>query len=118
MSHSDEHSSRQLGVAVVVSRLGEDHAAGRGLEDPGHHDADVGIDEPPPAVDDHHRPVVEVADALARLLAFLDHPNAHFFAGQDRGLDGVRQLIDIEDSNPLDRGDPIEIVVGWSRWRT
>jgi hypothetical protein len=37
-------------------------------------------------LDHDHRPVVEVADTLARVLAGLDDPDAEVLAGQQRGL--------------------------------
>ena len=68
------------------------------------------------ALDDDHRAVVEEADALARLLALLDDPDAELLAGQDRRLDRVRQRVDVQDPDALQLGDAVEVeVVGQDR---
>ena len=98
-------------AASIEPRLGEDHPAGDGLEDPRHRHVEVLVDVPDPALDDDHRPVVEEADALAGLLALLDDPDPQLLAGQDGGLDGIRERVDVEDADPLELGDAVEVEV-------
>ena len=67
--------------------------------------------KPLPALDHDHRPVVEVSDALAGLLALLDDAHAHLLTGMDDRLHGVRQLVDVQDADPLQLRDAVEVVV-------
>ena len=60
----------------ALSGMGEDHAAGDRLEHARHGHVDLGVDRLGAALDDDHRPVVEVADALAGVLAGLDDADA------------------------------------------
>ena len=53
-------------VRSIEPRLGEDHPARHGLEDPRDGHVDILVDVPGAALDDDHRPVIEEADALAR----------------------------------------------------
>ena len=69
------------------------------------------VDEPGAALDDDHRPVIEEADALAGLLALLDHLDPELLAGQDGGLHGVGQRVDVQDPHALELGDPVQVVV-------
>ena len=63
------------------------------------------------ALDDDHRPVIEEADTLARLLALLDDPDVELLAGQDRGFDRVGQRVDVHDPDALELGDAVEVEV-------
>ena len=68
------------------------------------------------ALDHDHRAVVEEADALAGLLALLDDPDPQLLAGQDRGLHGVGQRVDVHHPDALQLGDAVEVeVVGQDR---
>src|SRR5207249_2779972 len=62
-------------------------------------------------VHDHHRPVIEIADTLAKLFTFLDELDGNLFAREDARLYGVGELIHVEDAYPLDAGYPIEVEI-------
>ena len=72
---------------------------------------EIAIDVAGTALDDDHRPVIEETDTLASLLAFLDDPHVQFLAGQDRGLDRIRERIDVHDPHALQLGDPVEVEI-------
>src|SRR2546426_9673846 len=75
-------STAAIGPLIsTLARLGEDHAAGDRLQDPGHRDPYFLLHVAAPALDHDHRPVVEVADALARPLAHLDEIHMLHLAG-------------------------------------
>src|SRR5205814_9014830 len=57
------------------------------------------------------RPVVEVRDALVVLLALLQNEDAHRLAGQHDGLQGVRQLVDVQDLNAVELRDLVQLEV-------
>src|SRR5438309_5111243 len=79
-----------------LARLGEDHAAGDRLQHPGHRDPHFLLHEATSALDYDHRPVVQVADTLAGLLAFLDDLDLHLLARVQDRFDRVRQLADVK----------------------
>jgi hypothetical protein len=89
----------------------EDHTAGAGLQDAGDKGADVFADVLAAALDDDHRAVLEVADALARLLARLDDANFERFSRHKDGLEGVAQLVEVDDADVVELGDLVEVVV-------
>ena len=74
-------------------------------------DVDLVVDEPRAALDDDHRPVVEETDALARLLALLDHLDPQLLAGQDGRLHGVGERVDVHHPHALELGDAVEVEV-------
>jgi hypothetical protein len=55
-------------------------------------------------IDDHHRAVIEVRDALPRLLALAEHLDAHGFARHDRRLQRVREIVDVEHRDAAQLG--------------
>ena len=63
------------------------------------------------ALDHDHRAVVEIADALAGVLARLDHAHPEVLAGEQRGLHRVGQRVHVEDTDALKVGDPIQVEV-------
>src|SRR5262245_26607783 len=62
-------------------------------------------------VDYNHRAVVEVADDLARLLAFLENEHAHHLSRQHHGLQGLGELVDVQDRHATKLGDLVEVEV-------
>ncbi len=76
-------------------------------------DDDIGLfaDQPASLLDHDHRAVIEIADALVRLLAFANDVHVQFFARQHDGLDRVGELVDVEHLDAFDLRDAIEIVV-------
>ena len=51
------------------------------------------------ALDHDHRPVIEIGEALAGLLALLDDLDPQGVAGQERGLEGVGELVEVQDAD-------------------
>ena len=114
------HEVAPVAQAAVAPRLlergrlrpaAEDHLARRRLQ----HAGDADLDRPAQRllglVHHHHGAVVEVADALARLLAFLDDEDLHQLAGQDHRLERVRELVDVEDGHAAQLRDLVEVEV-------
>src|SRR5258708_17729153 len=89
----------------------EDHFAGRSLVDGGDQDVHGFVDEAASAVDHDHGAVLEVGDALIDFLAFAKDEDAHAFAGEKCGANGVGEKINVEDADALNAGDFIEIEV-------
>ncbi len=69
--------------------MGEDHPAGRCLEDTGDGYVYLVADVAAPAIDPDHCPVVQERDTLAELLTLLDDAILHLLAGEHHGLEGV-----------------------------
>ena len=59
----------------------------------------------------HHGAVVEVADALALVLAFAHDAQGEDFAGQDDGLEGVGQFVEVDVGDGLQFGDFAQVIV-------
>src|SRR5487761_2541416 len=66
--------------------MGEDHAASHRLQDARYRDFDGGLHVCLAVLDDDHRAIIQVADALAWLLALLHDLDSHVFAGQQNRL--------------------------------
>ena len=64
------------------------------------------------ALHDDHRAVVEERHALPGLLALLDDLDPERLARQERRLQRVRELVDVQDPDALELRDPVEVVVG------
>ena len=71
---------RALRLAGRLDVAAEDHLAGGGLQHAGDDDVDVLADHLAAVVDDHHRAVVQVGDALVVLAAFLEDEDLHVLA--------------------------------------
>ena len=80
-------------------------------QDAGDRDVEVLVDVAHPAFDDDHRPVVEEAHALTRLLAFLDDADAQLLAGQHRRLHGVGERVDVHHPDALQLGDAVQVEI-------
>src|SRR5262249_52679922 len=104
-------ASRRGATCRRLFWVGEDHATRDGLEHAGDGDlnglAYVGF----ATLDDDHRAVVEVADALAQFFALLHDLDRHLLARQEDGLDGVGQLVDVEHLDTLQLGDAVEVEI-------
>ena len=64
-----------------------------------------------PVLHHHHGAVLEIPDALVGLLALLDDGDGHHLARRDDGLHRVGEVVEIEDADSLDLGQPVEVVV-------
>src|SRR5260370_38034723 len=89
----------------------EDHATGRRLQYAGHGNTDFLTDSGPALLHDDHGAVIQVADALADLVARLDHFDDHRFAGQGDGLHSVGHFIEVNDFHALQLGDLVQVKV-------
>ena len=89
----------------------EDHFSGGGLEDGGDRDVDGLADHLARIVDHDHGSVIEVGDSLVVLFAFFQDEDPHNFAGEDDGLEGVCEFVDVEDGDALQLGDFVEIEI-------
>src|SRR5712691_2330911 len=97
--------------AFVPGGLGEDHSPRRGLDHGRHHSGDGLVHQAPPVLDDDHRTVVKAAHTLTRLLA-LARDHDHDFLARDRDRPHrLRQLIQVEDRDPFEARDSIEVEV-------
>src|SRR5205809_393406 len=83
----------------------EDHSAGRRLQDAGHGYYHFLAYRGASLLDHHHGAVFEVADSLTDLVARLDDANVHVLARQRHRLEGVGQLIQVDDLDSLQLGD-------------
>jgi len=81
------------------------------LEDAGDGDFDGTADHFAGVVDDYHGAVVEIADALVVLLAFLEDEDIHVLAGEDDRLEGVGEVVDVQDVDVMEMGDLVEVEV-------
>src|SRR5213593_2330359 len=97
--------------AIFVAQAREDHAPGGRLEHAG--DDDVGglAEIAPAMVDDDHRAVVEVGDALPGFLSLTHDLYTHRLAGQDDRLQRVGQLVDVEHGYAAELGHLVEVVI-------
>src|SRR5262249_25617807 len=89
----------------------EDHPTGIGLQHAGDGDAHLVAYGPTPLLHHHHGAVVEVADTLADLVALLDDADRQALAGQRHQLEGVGQLVEVDDVHPLQLADLVEVEV-------
>src|SRR2546421_1012704 len=96
---------------VLALERRKDHAPGDGLQHACDHYVDLLVDGPCAILDHDHGAVVEVAHALARLLAHLNDLDPHLFAGQDHGFDGVRQFVHVQHAHALQLRYLIEVIV-------
>ena len=62
-------------------------------------------------LDDHHGTVIEVSDALSGPFAGLDNLELQALAGQEDGLEGVGQVVDVYDLYAAKASDFVEVVV-------
>ena len=74
--------------------------------------ANVCADPAAAGLDDDHRPIVQIANALAGLLALTDQLDLELLAGQNGRLQRIRQVVDVQHLHVLDLGEPVEVEVG------
>ena len=85
----------------LVFWLAKDHAPRGGLKDARHQYLQVLADVLASSVNDDHRAVLEVADALAKLFPVFDNVYEHFFTREYDGFDGVGKLVDVQDGDTI-----------------
>jgi hypothetical protein len=86
----------------------EDHPPRRGLERAADRQGRLGADRVAPVLGDDHGPVLEVADRLSGLLARLDEADGERLARDERGLERVGELVDVEHRDGAEPRDPRE----------
>ena len=71
----------------------------------------VAVEQRATALDDDHRPVVEVGESLAGLLALLDDLDVQCVAGQEGRLERVGELVEVQDADVVELRDAVQVVV-------
>src|ERR1017187_8954319 len=90
--------ARHAGSAKgTFTPLAEDHLSSRSLQHRGDRDVDRLANHLPRVVDDDHRAIIQISDALVVFLAFFKDKHFHDLARQHDGLERVRQLVDVQD---------------------
>src|SRR5258708_5398594 len=97
--------------AAVLAEAPEDHLTRSCLQDAGNRHVDVLSDHASRVVNNHHRPVVQVSNALVVFLTLLEHEDTHDLAGQHDRLQGVRKFVDIEDRNASKLRDLVQVEI-------
>src|ERR1700694_5232250 len=103
--------TRPASLGDLTLRVAEDHPAADRLKDSHDGDRKLGSDVPRAVLYDDHRAILEIADCLGGLLAFLDHAHRDLLARQDDGTDGLREIVHVEHRYALELGHPIEAVI-------
>src|SRR6266851_5650783 len=80
---------------VLAERLGEDHAAGRGLNHRRDDRGDGLVDEPASVLHNDHGAVVEAAHALTWLLALARHGDHDLLAWNRHWTHRLRELVQV-----------------------
>ena len=94
----------------------KDHLACCGLQHARDNHIDVLADKPPGIVDNYHGAVIEVGYTLIVFLPFFKDKNAHCFARQYYWFERIGKLIDIEDLDPAQVSNFVQIeIVGHNR---
>ena len=81
------------------------------MQNAGNDDIDIAADTTPGIVDHDHRSVIQISDALPRLLAFLQHEDPDRFTGKNDRTQGIAQFIDIQDPDTLQFSHLIEVEI-------
>src|SRR5947208_2076233 len=95
----------------LVARAREDHSARRRLQHARHDHVERPADVSPALLDDDHRAVVEVPNALTRLLALAENLDGHRLAGEHYWLHCARQLVDVQHGHAAGLRQLGEVVV-------
>src|ERR1700730_9918899 len=104
-----DNSARQGFTTLIIAA--ENHFAGGGLVNRRDADIDSPVDQLARAVDDDHGPIIQIGNALVVFFPFAQNEDAHDLAGQDDGLERVRELVDVHDLNSLKRSDFVEVEI-------
>ena len=89
----------------------KDHLARRCLQHAGYRRVDRLSDHLSRVVDNDHRPVIQVSDALIEFLAFLQNEDLHRFARQINRLQRVGKFVDIEHLDAAKLRDLVQIEI-------
>lgn len=114
----DDHAVIQAGsdsgwrlFTGAIGQFPEDHATGAVLEDAGDSDGDVAAGKCGGIFADDHGAVIEVSDTLAGAITIPDDANIEAFAGDMAWLQGVRDVIKIDDRNALHAGNFVQVEI-------
>src|SRR3989442_186013 len=91
--------------------LAEDHLPGGGLQDAGDGNVDRLRNHLFGVVHHHHGAVIEVGDPLVIFLAFLEDEDPHDLTRQNDGLERVGELIDVQNREPLELRDLVQVEI-------
>src|SRR5580704_14172706 len=108
-SSARSHTRYLLFSTLVVSS--EDHFAGRGLVHRSHRDVDRFVDHLARAIYNYHRAVVQIRHALVIFFAFAQDEHTHRLPGQHHRLQGIRQLIHVQNLDALQRCNLVQIEI-------
>src|SRR5881628_2615974 len=97
--------TRPTRLGHLTLRVAEDHPAADRLKNSHDGDRELGTDVPRAILDDDHGAVLEVADGLAGLFAFLDHAHGNLLARQNDWTDGLREVVHVEHGDALELRD-------------
>lgn len=89
----------------------KDHPPRAGLEHAGHGESDHFSQMLLSVLRHDHRAVVKVTDPLPWLLASLEDLDHQRLARQHDGLQGIREVVQVDDLNPLEPGDLVQVVI-------
>src|SRR6516225_3413440 len=103
--HRHRRGNSRLEVAT------KNHLASRRLQHAGHNHVNGLADHLPCIINHDHRAVIQIRNALVVLFAFLQDEYLEDFAGQHDRLQGIRQLVDVEDVNAPELGDLVQIEI-------
>src|SRR5688500_2715505 len=89
----------------------KDHLAGCCLQHA--RDCDIGVltDQPARIIDNHHRSVVEISDALIVFLPFLEDEYSHRLARQHDRPERVCQLVNVEHAHAAQLGHLVKVKI-------
>ncbi len=105
------HACASSAASAGKRRAREDHASGRRLQHRRDLDVGLGADELAAGLDDDHRAVIEIADALIGFLARLGDLEPDDLAREVVGPKRGGRLVEVEDVDSAHAGDLGEVVV-------
>ena len=85
----------------AVVKPAENHLTGGGLKDAGDGNVDSSRDHLLGVIHHHHRTVIQLSDSLVVLFAFLENDDAHRFARQNDGLEGIGEFINVQNLDAM-----------------
>src|SRR5207237_2019163 len=103
--------TRPAKLSRLTLRMAEDHPTADRLEDSHDGHRKLGADMPRAILDDDHRPVFEVPHRLGGLLALLDHADRDLLTRKDDRTNRLREIVDVQHGDALERCDPVQAVV-------
>src|SRR5687767_10282374 len=98
-------------LVLIFPKPAEDHLTRGRLQNTGNRDVRGLADQPACVIDNNHRTVVEICDALVVFLSFLQNEYTHGLTRQHDRFERVCELVDIKDLNTAKLRDLIKVKV-------